>query len=688
MDRRHAWLGGLLVLGVGAFVALRGGEKPKTTDPAPSSSASSAPTGGDPLDAIRWDDAPLDWRRPIAATTSSVDGYAGSAECTPCHTAIAERFAGHAMARTGLRLIDAPRRRELTAAFDTHAIVRAGSGSTFAYRPFKDKDRYFIEELVDGPDGRRAHSWTQELTHTFTSGAFGLAFGFRSGGFVYQVPLDWYAQSRTWGFDPGFKRNARFSRPFAATCVACHSEPPRHRAGSDDAVLDPAPAGVGCERCHGPGKRHVESSRKEDIVNPTNLSTTRQLDVCAQCHLQGTAEILRAGRKIYDVRAGEPLHAYRMNYVEAEPTVDWFQLTSHSDRLTRSACFRAAKGKLVCTTCHEPHKTSRGEPASHWRKGCLVCHTEAACTAPAADRRAKDDACADCHMRKDTPGDFRLQVSDIHLPITDHWIRKRVSPPTPPDAGARSIRLQKIESYALRIGDVPVGDDLVAIEAVAEDLSGMGREALPKLASAVTTHPQSPDLYDALASRFESRHAAARSAEDRRRAAVGLRHARAAVVRFRPDDVGALVDYARACFMLGTEESVTDAHASLDRALRVMPDHPAALLEKGGALFRAGRIDEAGPVLERAVDAGPDQLEAHVLLGVMSRDAGALARAVERFESARKREPRDVWLLDQLATLYERLGRTTQRAELLRVRSALGSVGPTRVTRWLAPSQR
>ena len=709
--QRHVVIAGLVIVSALVFLRSRGGDT-RAPDIGPPSSANGpdatpvtidgapAPRGGDPLDAIRWDTSPVDWARPVAWSASlasgapsvtTEDGFVGSAECARCHAAVAERFAGHAMARTGLRAIDASRRRELAAAFDVSTVVKLGA---FAYRPYRNGDRYFVEELIDGADGKRLHSWTQELTHTFTSGVFGLAFGFRSGAFIYQVPLDWYPGAHRWSLDPGYKRNARFSRPFASTCVQCHSEPPRHAVGSDDAVMDPLPGGVGCERCHGPGKKHVETLRKEDIVNPSNLSALRQLDVCAQCHLQGTAELLRAGRAIYGARAGEPLHAYRMNYVETEPAVDWFQLTSHSDRLTRSACFRGARGtsrELVCTTCHDPHKSSKAEPASHWRAGCVSCHAETACTAPMPDRRAVNDACASCHMRKDTPGDFRLQVADIELPITDHFIRRRVSPKTSRDAGATAIRLRSITSYAALVSDPASGPDLAALEAAALDLGGMGRDALPKLAAAASAHAESPDVYDALASRFESRVAAARSPDDRRRAADGMRRARAAVLRFRPDDVAALVDYARACFTHGADDAIADAHAALDRALEIMPQHPAALLEKSGALFRAGRLDEARPLLRRAADAGPDQVEAHVMLGVLARDAGALADAAARFEAARKREPRDGWLLDQLASLYERLGNAERHADLARIRAGLGTPGSltsTRATRWLASSQR
>ncbi len=61
---------------------------------------------------------------------------------------------------------------------------------------------------------------------------------------------------------------------------------------------------IGCERCHGPGKQHVEkmdagdfdedSETAEDllIVNPAHLDRHLADDVCYQCHMDGKRRIL------------------------------------------------------------------------------------------------------------------------------------------------------------------------------------------------------------------------------------------------------------------------------------------------------------------------------------------------------------------------------------------------------------
>jgi hypothetical protein len=54
------------------------------------------------------------------------------------------------------------------------------------------------------------------------------------------------------------------------------------------------PEGIDCQRCHGPGRAHVEAvsahvslqAIQAAIVNPAKLNRDRQMEVCMQCHLE------------------------------------------------------------------------------------------------------------------------------------------------------------------------------------------------------------------------------------------------------------------------------------------------------------------------------------------------------------------------------------------------------------------
>src|SRR5450432_1733771 len=64
-----------------------------------------APAHVDPLDALHWDTAPLDWTKPIVQHARDLSGFAGSAACQPCHAKIFASYQRHSMARTGMRPI-------------------------------------------------------------------------------------------------------------------------------------------------------------------------------------------------------------------------------------------------------------------------------------------------------------------------------------------------------------------------------------------------------------------------------------------------------------------------------------------------------------------------------------------------------------------------------------------------------
>ncbi|HUH01895.1 MAG TPA: tetratricopeptide repeat protein, partial [Kofleriaceae bacterium] len=641
------------------------------------------------LDSIDWSaDPAIDWSAPVADATQWIApaGYAGSDACAECHPDEATSYAGHAMARTGLRRIDPRRDRDILAAFSAGELV-PHERSGLSYRPYRRGRQLYIEESIDDPSAGRVHSLTVEVTHTYAAGAIGRAFGYARGDHVYQVPLDWYPGAKRWALDPSFGLgNPRFSRPFSSFCLACHTDYPTHRATSADLAQHPLPAGVGCERCHGPGERHSHTGRSTDIVNPARLPPARQLDVCAQCHLQGTAEILRPGHTAYDYRPGDPLFAHRANYVEAHPGRDEFQLTAQADRLTRSACYRESKGALTCTTCHDPHETSVGRSPAAWRASCLGCHQTEACTGPAAARAANGDACVDCHMRRDTPHDFRLSVPGIALPIVDHWIRRSISAPTPVGAPARPRPAGEITAWPTLLGE-PVGGGEV-IEGLALRNSGRTADALPLLVRALRDRPPVRELYAFFADQYGGFAAQRPDPVQRARALANRRAALAAAVRAAPDDPQTLLDYARASLESGDSAEATHA---LDRILRLAPNHPDALSERAAIHFRAGHFAPARPLLARAIEIGPAPVDARIMAAVLARDGRDRPSAIAHLEAARDLAPGDLWVLDELTALYRAGDDPGRAAALAPVRGYFAARGATveasRAHRLLSPAQ-
>jgi tetratricopeptide (TPR) repeat protein len=270
-------------------------------------------------------------------------------------------------------------------------------------------------------------------------------------------------------------------------------------------------------------------------------------------------------------------------------------------------------------------------------------------------------------MARGTPSDFAERVPGIRLPKTDHWIRRTLPNVIEPKSAraASIVPLAQLVSHE-RVAEPP--------ESRALALFYSGLDAVPSLLALGERPPAHPAFFRAVGDLYETATQKDASLITR------LRLARAMEVKLAPDDVDALVAYAK----IATDD---EAEKALSRATTIAPEDEAALLEFGGLLLRLGRTHEAFALLERAAAVGTDVLEAHVLLGVRARTAGDLRAAVDHFTRARKEAPRDRFVLEQLLQLDHALGDAAAEAEIahaLRFVPADGRpLSARRSTRWL-----
>jgi tetratricopeptide (TPR) repeat protein len=293
----------------------------------------------------------------------------------------------------------------------------------------------------------------KKLTYFIGSGAAGQSYSWSRSGFLFQAPVTWYSQQSRWDVSPGYEedRVSRWSRPIASDCLNCHSSQVRSAAGFENRYAEPpfAQAGVGCERCHGPGSEHVEGRAR--MVNPAKLDPARRDSVCAQCHMSGEARETRAGHRFEDYRPGALLAGYAAYFVyEGAPSL---KATSYVEKLAASRCKIASGNRMWCGTCHDPHRVPpAAERVSWFRTACLGCHQPAEC------KRGAN--CISCHMPK---GHVE---GGGHGVLTDHGIPRipsqtaasesknlwKLQPFSPADAGRRELGLAYAE-IAARTGD-------------------------------------------------------------------------------------------------------------------------------------------------------------------------------------------------------------------------------------------
>ncbi len=307
----------------------------------------------------------------------------------------------------------------------------------FYYFPFNRGDSLYLKEFrLAGSD--TVYSRTEKIDYIVGSGQHTNSHMMDVNGYVYQIPLTWYAQEGRWDLPPGFDdgHNWRFERAIEIECMTCHNAMPKYVDGSDNRY-DFVPHGIDCERCHGPGSIHVQEKKagivvntnKEidySIVNPRKLPRDLQFDICQRCHLQGVA-VPRLGSTFEDFRPGmrlaDVIDVYLPRYTDS---LSHFIMASHPDRLRMSKCgipsteHPGQLDPLPCTSCHNPHIPVESLGRDHYNSACISCHNppeSIGCSETPEKRAALDDDCSTCHMPL-------VSSMDIpHVKITDHFIR-------------------------------------------------------------------------------------------------------------------------------------------------------------------------------------------------------------------------------------------------------------------------
>jgi len=365
--------------------------------------------------------------------------YVGDSVCAQCHSKEARSYRDTAMGRSFALVSD---------------LLKDGSlnlppeGASFLHKKSNTRYRIFVEdgalkhsEIRMDDQGRDVFVDTRPVIWALGSGDRARTFLLKQGDRLYQSPVAYRPHRDGWGMAAGYdvENQIHFSRNVPGACLFCHANRAAFVQTSTNRYREPIFDGlaIGCERCHGPGALHVAERRNEPlalpgnaptIVNPALLPDSLRDNVCFQCHLQGDMRVVKAEHPLYAFRPGLPLsdyfavfHARRSSAGGASGT---FKVVGHVERLRASRCWKESGGSLGCLTCHDPHRTPRGEDAvQQFRAACLTCHKDNGPHAATEEFRN----CVGCHMTKRPPSDAP------HTIFTDHLIARVPEPPGAPD---------------------------------------------------------------------------------------------------------------------------------------------------------------------------------------------------------------------------------------------------------------
>lgn len=215
---------------------------------------------------------------------------------------------------------------------------------------------------------------------------------------IMEFRESYHPASKAWHTTPGHDSSETetlgkvYEQSIGRRCLGCHAVV----LPVDSVTPDPKFYGVGCESCHGPGKKHVEAVQSGNMteLNMVKLGTlgAEKLNhLCGKCH-----------RNAEDV---------------APDQMDMTQRFA-AFGVSRSRCFRESNDRLTCIKCHNRH-TNVSEDKKRYEQTCLSCHTaKPASFGPSEGGKAcpvnPKTGCIPCHMPKRAAGPGKF---------ADHYIR-------------------------------------------------------------------------------------------------------------------------------------------------------------------------------------------------------------------------------------------------------------------------
>ena len=452
--------------------------------------------------------------------------------------------------------------------------------------------------------------------------------------------------------NPGYDRpdHQALRRNVTYDCMFCHNAYPEIPADGRDPVFSSIPEGIDCQRCHGNGDRHVSLASKgakaEEIrgaiVNPSRLTTDRQMEVCMQCHLETTssslpASIVRHERGPFSYKPGEPLGDFMLHFDHAPGTGhdEKFEITGSVYRLRKSQCFLKSGGALKCTTCHDPHNTARAD----YTGACRKCHAQALGRLVAEGRHTSSIDCVGCHMPKRRTDDV------VHVVMTDHFIQRRSAASIAEKAEERQTDRTTYRGEVV-LYDPPAlpkpEDELYLAIAQVSQGSNLNR-GIERLSAAIEKfHPANAEYYLQLGDAWSNagKYEAAVKAYE-----VGLRQ--------RPESEPARVRMASALFAWKQHPR---AETALKQALKLVPDDARARLQLGLTELGLGKTADAIATFDKARESDPDMVETYNVEGAILFESGD-ARAEHILREGIRVQPNFAPIHNNLGNLLSQAGR-------------------------------
>ncbi len=351
-----------------------------------------------------------------ASTPDSNPGFVGAQACRECHQTKHDGFIHTAHHKTSGLLEPS----NVRGAFSQPRNVLK-TGDTSPYFTMSERDGKYFQKV-------KFADWSMDVPlDVFTGSAkAGQTFLYWHHDALFQCFVSYLSALDAWIPSPGYRgTTVEYAHVIRTGCLECHITYIDQKRRPNVYHRDSAVWGISCERCHGPGRDHVQyhqhhpnEKTSKYIVQPRDLPRERQLDICGQCHAGSFALIGDA----FSYRPGDELAKFHKLLNPDFKGVGGIHTSNQLTRLSMSKCFQ--KSEMTCTTCHNPHENQRGDLAV-FTKSCLNCHQPDHCGMSEELGDRITDNCISCHMPIGDNERMTLQLSSgtFSLSMIDHYIR-------------------------------------------------------------------------------------------------------------------------------------------------------------------------------------------------------------------------------------------------------------------------
>ena len=354
----------------------------------------------------------------VSTISPSRQNYAGDEACRPCHSEKALSYNKTAHHLTSQR----PTQESILGSFADGKNILKTSNPNLYFQMGAKPDGFYQRAVSTTPPSSASRSERVEVV--VGSGRRGQTYLYWKGDQLFQLPVSYWTALATWINSPGYRDGeANFEKRVIPNCLGCHlsyAAAIGSPISSNQYTPESLVLGISCERCHGPGRQHVEAATAKKlaaIINPAKLTRDRQIDVCAQCH----GGLRTPMKDPFSYVPGELLDKYfHPDDSGPAPTTD-----VHGNQvalLQLSRCYQFAPN-MTCSTCHDVHQTQRDPVVISER--CLTCHHAQACGEFSKLKENILGNCANCHMPVQASNVIisNLNGKQARAMVRNHWIR-------------------------------------------------------------------------------------------------------------------------------------------------------------------------------------------------------------------------------------------------------------------------